>query len=378
MTRNRAFRRNAERWSRSHPGPRLCVLKTCLIIMDTLLHKALQVAGTAWVEKQERKAARGEARSYRMLEAAGNQDLIEYFASMMRVMLQLPLGIMLVSMTLQLKCLLYRVASRAMCSLHLLLRVPRGLHPYVLFRSLTTGIYDELPSCLRDSLADFFHKRFPDFTREARACLEALAEMTDKCISSIEARHALSRRLTVARGVQTWVPKVASTSAEFSLKQTLLLQKSQSTDSDKPDVTVGRRKGRAPGKQPGARGGGGGGAYRAFLHERSQGRRFTRIGIRQLTDEFHALDPEAMAYYEEQGRLATLAWRSGYHAFGARIKKDSAALALQQLPTEGLDLAACQELGSYGRGIYSVLDYPINIMCRHSNPGKPRSCWHLL
>ena len=190
-----------------------------MTVMASLMHRALQIAGAAWAEKQDRESANGRSRSYRLLEAAFANDLKDYFCGMCRVLLPLPRGIPLAAMTLKLKAMMFRVASRAMCSMHALLRTARRMHPYLLFRTLVTGEYDESPPCMWDALATFFRAEFPEFSEEARASLEGLAEIVDKCISSIEARHALSRRLTVSRGVQTWTPKLAAASAEFCIRQ---------------------------------------------------------------------------------------------------------------------------------------------------------------
>ena len=214
----------------------------------------------------------GQPRSFRMLEAACSQDLRDYFVQMMRILLQLPRAVSLATMTLQLKLLMVRVVSRGVCCLHMLLRQARGMHPYLLFRSLETHNYDDTPPCLWDSLRFFFHEMFPTFSDDAKASLEAMAETLDKCISSIEARHALSRRLTVAKGVQTWTPKLAAMSAEFCLRQVLLQQQAAA------EVATDEQAEQAQKKRSG-----GGGAYRAFLHERSAGRRFSRSSIQELT-----------------------------------------------------------------------------------------------
>ena len=171
-TRNRAFKRKAHRWAESNPGPRLCVLQTAMLVMSSLMHRALQIAAVAWQECQEKKAMQGQPRSFRMLEAACSQDLREYFVAMVRVLLQLPRGLSLSSMTLQLKLLMLRVVSKAVCSLHTLLRRVRSMHPYLLFRSLETHEYDATPPCLWDALRSYFYEKFPHFTDDAKHVLK--------------------------------------------------------------------------------------------------------------------------------------------------------------------------------------------------------------
>ena len=337
VARNRAYKRNARRWADSGPGPRLCVLKTAMLVMAALMHRALQVAGVEWQRQQEKKASQGQDRSYRMLEAAFSQDLRDYFVGMIRILLRLPQGLSLSKMTLPLKLLMLRVVARSMCSLHVLLRVAREMHPYLLFRSLLTHEYDKTPPCMWDSLRTFFHESFPDFSEDARASLEALAETMDRCISTIEARHALTRRLTVARGVQTWIPKLASTSAEFCLRQVLLQQGPEAFASQASDEPAGKTK-------PEKKRRGGGGACRAFLHEHSAGRRFTKSSLKELLQEFHSLDPTALAYYEDLGKRAAFAHRNGYHSFGER--KPRVPRTAQQALADNAPMVSGQHLTS--------------------------------
>ena len=319
VARNRAYKRNAARWAKSQPGPRLCVLKTVMAVMASLIHRALQIAGAAWQEAQERRARAGQTRSYRMLEAAVSQDLRDFYIGMVRVLLQLPRGLSLSVMTLDLKLLLFRVASKAMCALHILLRRSRRMNPYSLFLSLLTLKYDETTSCMWDALRSFFQERYPEFTNDAKSCLEAVAETLDRDISGIEARHALSRRITVARSVQTWAPKLAATSAEFTVRQVLLQQgvdaschpDDQRNNQDSTNNAAKKKKVV----------GGGGGMWRAYLHEQSQGRRFTRSTIQELSEEFRNLSESDKAYYKDLGNRATLAHRHGYQSFGERAPR---------------------------------------------------------
>ena len=308
-----------------------------MLIMDHLMHRCLKVAGQEWLKQQELKAFRGEPRSYRMLEACAQRDLNVYFANMIRLLLRFPRGIEQAVMTIRLKLLCFRLVSRAMCSLHQLLRLARNGVPYALFTSLETGTYCDLPPCQWDALALQFRTWFPQFTTEARAALESLAELIDLDISTVESRHAACRRITVARGVQTWAPKLATTSAEYTLRQMVLAQASFGVKAEKEAQATKEEQ-----PQGSAKKGGGGGSWNAFLHERAMGRRVDECS-RSLAQEYRNLSDADKAYFDRQGQLGKLASRHGFAAFGARDRQRSrpslpvqddgaAALAVVELP----------------------------------------------
>ena len=326
VKRNRAYKRNAAAWADSKPAHRLAILKQAMMPMATLMHRALRLASKEWCDEQELKTARGEARSFRLLEAARQEDLKEYFTNMLLLLLQPLKGVPFVQLTASLRIRMFRVVARGVCSMHQLLRLGRRAFPYQLFHALETGEYSEASPCLFDEFTQAFKTWHPNFDEEAGVCLEAVAEAVDLEIAAIEARHALSRRLVVSKGVQAWVPHLANTSAEWSVRQIILRESEVRPRAvDKP---VARPLKRQPGKQEGARGGGGG-PWKAFLHERAAGRKICKSVAKQLSDEYNNLTAEEMSYFQLLGRDGTTAWRHGFHAFGERQDRSESSHKLK-------------------------------------------------
>ena len=141
MARNKAFRKNATTWAESRPAPRLAILRQTMQPMANLMRRSLMLASAQWAERQELKVARGEARSFRVLEAANQNDLREYFSGMSALLLQPPKAIPFSQLTVSLRLRMLRVVSRSMCSMHQLLRRARRGLPYQLFQSLVTLQY---------------------------------------------------------------------------------------------------------------------------------------------------------------------------------------------------------------------------------------------
>ena len=235
-------------------------------------------------------------------------------------------------MTLQNRVLAFRLISRAACSMHHLLRSARNHHPYLLFLALLNQKYgdDSGPACLWDELTVQFRTWYPEFTNEACAALEALAEAIDLDIAAIESRHAVSRRLVMTKGVQAWVPSVQSVSADFSYGQVRRNETSKGvkmTDPAQSDeacdtmpnqnqrlcsaASVPNRKKRR----------GGGGSWRAFVHLNLHGDKLTSAKATQLSEQYRALSDEEMAPYITLGEQGTLAARYGSGAFGERRRQ---------------------------------------------------------
>ena len=322
VARNRAFRRNALLWARSKPCLRLMVLKLAMQAMVGLIHRLLHLGSEDWEKEQELKTARGEQRSYRMAEAAFQNDLKEYFQKMLLLLLRFPPGIRRQDLTASLQVLLFRVVSRAACSMHQLLRQRRNGQPYLLFRQLKeASAWDGGPPCMRDELSTAFYRWYPEYSPGAAVSLESLALAVDLDIAAIESRHAASRRIITSVN-QTWAPSMQQVSAEWTLRQMCLRQaETQPLRPDEAEEGIKsqprRAKRQGQGKQQGAKGGGGG-PWRAFIHEMCQGVKLTLSVAREMSAAYRALTPQEMKHYQALGAAGNLAWRHGHASFGER------------------------------------------------------------
>lgn len=157
---------------------------------------------------------------------------------------------------------------------------------------------------------------------ECRAALEAIASMIAVDIAEIEARHSSNRELTLrARG---WYCSLPVLSSKFVMQTVSKLYGNHDDGTmdvqmsdDKPDET--RKKSSK----------GGGGAWRAFLHSQSAGRRFTRETLEELSNTYRSLSAEQRAFYAEAGEKAALAHRQGFASF---VKKDKRVSPIAMVP----------------------------------------------
>ena len=307
--------------------------------MGRLMRQSLHRAGQAWEKEQTQRAAEGGQRTYRVLDAAEQQDINAYYMGMARLLLRCPAAVPPAQRTLTVRAILSRMISRSVCSIHQLLRVRRQGNPYKLFLAMGLADWPDEPSCLRDELTTSVRGWYPRLSAECKAVLESIALAIDLDISAIESRHALSRRLALVRGTQTWAPSMATTAAEWTLRQvsaqSVSTPKMYQPENETPQPDKPQKK---EGKRPGCRGGGGG-AYRAFLHVNHAGKQLSSSSIRELTAQYHQLSPADRAYYESLGRRGNAAWRFGHAAFGGRVRRSSAEPELADAAPPGAEQA---------------------------------------
>ena len=222
---NRSFRKKSGEWSRSTPGPRLILFKNVMMATSRMVNRALFLSGSSYDRLQDLNAAEGKERQYRIVEAANMKDLHIFFAMIAEQFQTQAKGLPTAAMTTAMGKLHFVMLSRAGCAMHQLVRHPRGLHPFQLFRMLlrhqAPSIYDELREkpCLHDELASEFFKHFPSWTKQAECVLRGIAHGVLLDVAQIETRHAISRRMTTLKSLQTWATKLESVSAEWAHRQ---------------------------------------------------------------------------------------------------------------------------------------------------------------
>ena len=100
----------------------------------------------------------------------------------------------------------------------------------------------------------------------------------------MESRHAVVRRLTVLRSLQTWAASLEDINVRWAMKQACQNTKTQMRSKQREDVKKGRKRGKHR-HGPGGHGGGGG-AWRAFLHVSYAGQKFNKDTIKQASAEY--------------------------------------------------------------------------------------------
>ena len=191
--RNKNLKGKSRRWAQSHPFPRLVCMLQVMALMGRVMHGFLHKSGRKWEHQQQCRAATGEGRTYRVVEAALAKDIDEFMSQLHVCFRDCPVALPLVSRTLAFRSLLFRTLSRAASASHALLRNVRRQHPFRLFKHLVEDRAKELweePACCRDSLAEQFVQWFPSEAAlrsgEAKAILQSLALEVECDIAGID------------------------------------------------------------------------------------------------------------------------------------------------------------------------------------------------
>ena len=163
----KAHRYNAAQWVQTRPFERLALTRALVHPMMGLMKKFLQVAGERWEKKQQARAAKGDRRSYIMVEAAALADVDERMAAVSDLLRQNPAAVRAAAFTAALQEQRFVAVSSVLCSLHCLLRLPRSGYPYKLFSMLDEVDLEavatdllQAPVCMRDGLADAVLREF--------------------------------------------------------------------------------------------------------------------------------------------------------------------------------------------------------------------------
>lgn len=160
---NQQSRGNASSWVQSDPYPRLVVLKEVSQLLMALMHRFLAYSGAAWERKQQAQAAKGKPRTYAVCVAATGADVQETMQQLSGLFFCVPGALLMQWITPQLRARRFQMISAALCSLHVLLRLPRKGCPYALFKAWSEGDMSSLasiPQCMWDELTHFMHTRY--------------------------------------------------------------------------------------------------------------------------------------------------------------------------------------------------------------------------
>eukprot|EP00439_Symbiodinium_sp_Y106_P058600 s962_g8.t1 len=288
-------RSKARSWVMSQPFSRLTVMTEVATVLLTLMASFLLHGGSSWEKRQEARSARGEPRTYPVLEAARGHQVSACMDSLNALLGKAPKVLRPVHLTPSLRCFRFRILACALCSIHSLIRLPRKGFPVRLFAAMDAeNVKDVLaaPSCMWDSLAK---KDTPDKLQsaEARALLCALASTISLDISQIEARHASNREVTLLNS-KGWLASLTTLAATyicwtvarmmFALEE--VAKVCRSTFRGPAQGSQQRKRVREPPRRRG-----GGGPWRCFLHERCKGVRFTVESLSRLAEEYRNLSP---------------------------------------------------------------------------------------
>ena len=158
---NRQQKILTRKWVESDPFNRLSLMKECAEPLLHLMYKFLLYSGDGWEKGQQLLAARGFPRTYVVTEKAAGFDDQWCIAQLYDLLSSPPQVLRRDASHIEALALLrFRAVSSALCSLHVLLRLPHQNFPFKLFKLLDADDYAEdilaEPFCKRDALATQF------------------------------------------------------------------------------------------------------------------------------------------------------------------------------------------------------------------------------
>jgi len=334
---------------------RLVVMRLSMDPLVRLMHTFLELAGRKWEEQQEAKAAAGQPRSYRVLEACRGEDANNFCQDLGRSHHTIPVALPLKDMNLASRNLFFRLLSRAGCNLPVTLLPSRKGCPVMLFSCLLDGdaatLFYQQRKCLHDSLTAAFVHSFP--TAEAalsptgQDILLSLALIIDMDISQIEAKHAAVRRIVKARSLQTCGMQLEDLSCDFLLRQNaadfvrvcgrnVFEGEGQQKRKRKKKMRKVRKDGKIR-KRPVP------GPFKTYLHLTKQGIQWKDGAMTKFAEEYRSLPPEEKAHFEHVAAAAALSVEHGHAPFGAKPGSSDRALALPSANTVELALVRAKE-----------------------------------
>lgn len=328
--RNSRFRKVGLEYLNTEPLGNIMIVRKVFEPFRVLLSTLINIGGESWQTEQLAQEARhildgaGSTRKHRIQVAAKHELENEFNAGLHKALFgpsawrHLPMT----SKTKETRSLVFRLLSRAGCTVECLLRLPHDIFPTRLWLALEDDAIGEMlsqsPPCEFDSFSRAFVSKSGLVGEDARAALGFLAHMIYLDIGSIEQRHAPLRRRTKAMA-PTNVPSASDVSAFWTLRRyRLMKQRYSSKEPPAEKAKVKKRIIKATGKAKFA-----GGAWRAWVRKKTKGSG-QKADFRALAVAYHALDPQERAELVRIGRAATLAGASkmqGQSSFGPTTRQ---------------------------------------------------------
>ena len=164
----------------------------------SLLYESFKCASSEFDLEQQRKAAAGQERTFRVVETARGHLINKCFEQCKEISHKCELALPKEFYTLQSRSFLFRMLSSFLCNVHSAVRRFHFGFPYLLFRILdgqaaAKQVYSA-SHCLHDELSSKFFALYP--TVRDGTCTEALALLQSLAITAeVDSCHFLSSSL---------------------------------------------------------------------------------------------------------------------------------------------------------------------------------------
>lgn len=305
----------AQAWCECNPRDIVILITKAFQPVFRLMTDAIWLGSEAFEKIQKAKVMQGELPSFRILELYVGTGM-NAFKQSMNNLFHNPLEIWPDSAQVcHMRTLFFRMLSRSMCAVEQIYAIKHRHAPFILFGALW-GLTEDLkrcPSCLWDSLTDWFVKAFGVdglFREEPQCLLAACASISQHDIAGIEVRHAAIRRVLTVKSVNCWGMAFADLSADFFCRQHVILKEG-------PPKPKRSTPGPSPGKKKNHRRHAGG-AWRAFCHYNYQGQFLTDDLVQEASKNYNAIKEAGGSewdFYANLGLLGTLANKHGHKAY---------------------------------------------------------------
>eukprot|EP00438_Fugacium_kawagutii_P013892 Skav219731 [mRNA] locus=scaffold301:344635:349193:- [translate_table: standard] len=328
---NESMRKKACAWARLPGLPSaIATFRHCIAPIMGAIHRHLFVGSDAWDKEQEILAIQGQARSFKVLDEAAGNGVTEFHANLFRRFHSVLPAVQQVHMTRSIRVLSFKLLSRCGSAMHFIVDMTRKSFPTKLYSGIVQNdaraLYAaaQATPCLLDEFSKEFFGMFPTvdgyFSSDAQAILLTIAGLWETDITLIEARHAAVRRLVKSRSVQTHAPRLDHINGDYACRQHArqflrvysgTLEKNQARKTKKVRAaSKSKLKKYKPHNKPG-------GPWKAFLHLRMKGGKFSRQDMGKLAEEYHSLQKEELEWFKELGELAKVKAQAGFGGMSA-------------------------------------------------------------
>ncbi|CAE7556051.1 unnamed protein product [Symbiodinium sp. CCMP2592] len=353
---NAAMKKKAAEFAIRKPAGALALLRSVMELNFKLLYHALHVSSDAWQNEQAAKAS--NVPCSRILDEYAGKHVHRFADELQEAFMSVPKAIPPAACARNMRTLHFRLLSRAGAAHHQLLERFRCAFPTQMFGALlgNTSVLTAKP-CLLDELSTKVRQMFgtPSLlgSAEARAVLASIAELWELDIAAIEAKHASVRRALTSRGVQAPQPFLSVVSADFVVQQCARQNLQHSSWKDQQSARLGRfsrrpqtsvsdsqkqnaadsdaeeaghesenkkkKRKQEHGSKPG-------GKWKAFCAVNAKGKQINKEVGKELSDQYHNLQPEDDAWYQELGEMAKAAGLAGHKPFPKQPAADQGVL----------------------------------------------------
>ena len=165
-------------WVLTNPAGVLLVMSTAISVIQRLLHRMLRMDSIQWQRAEKAKAARGQDRTYPVLEAARQTGLVTFRGQLNDVFYRLIIGVPRSKHTQPIQLLMFRLLASLACSTEHYIGVAWRSFPVRLFEALDGSFsFLEVDECCLCPLSRLLREHFnkdtvlePDFRHIIR-CL---------------------------------------------------------------------------------------------------------------------------------------------------------------------------------------------------------------